>query len=115
MEGQQNAFDQYQEMAHTTSLNTKINGDEVLYPVLGLADEAGEVMGKFKKLYRDKNGVMDEEFKKMISKEIGDVIWYISELCTKLNLKLSDVANDNIRKLLDRKFRDKLHGSGDER
>jgi NTP pyrophosphatase (non-canonical NTP hydrolase) len=110
-----NAFNEYQQIAHTTSLNTKIGDNEVLYPVLGLADEAGEVMGKFKKLYRDKNGVIDEEFKKTISKEIGDCMWYIAEICTKLNIRLADVANENISKLLDRKNRDKIHGSGDER
>ena len=115
MDGQQNAFDEYQEIAHTTSLNTSVHGDEILYPVLGLADEAGEVVGKFKKLYRDKNGVIDEEFKKMVTKELGDCTWYLAEICTKLDIKLKDVANGNLAKLLDRKERNKLQGSGDER
>ena len=108
-------FDKYQEIAHSTSLNTSINGNEVIYPVLGLADEAGEVVGKFKKLYRDKNGVIDEEFKKVIIKELGDCAWYVAEICTKMNIKLSVVASENLKKLLDRKERNKLRGSGDER
>ena len=110
-----NEFDNYQKIAHSTSLNTDIGGNEVLYPVLGLADEAGEVMGKFKKLYRDKNGVIDEEFKSEVTGELSDVLWYLAEICTKLNIKLSDVAEQNIKKLLDRKARGKLQGSGDKR
>ena len=115
MDGQQNAFEEYQQIAHTTSLNTSVSGNKVIYPVLGLADEAGEVVGKFKKLFRDKNGVIDEEFKKVVSKETGDVLWYCAEICTQLGISLKDVADENISKLLSRKERNKLQGSGDER
>jgi len=80
-----------------------------------LVDEAGEVAGKIKKLYRDYDGVLTEEYKKEISKELGDVIWYLSQLCTKLGLSMEDVAQMNIDKLRSRLERNKITGDGDNR
>ena len=106
---------EYQEDAHSTSLNTDIRGDTVLYPVLGLANEAGEVAGKFKKLFRDKNGEYDEEFKEAITKELGDVFWYLAEVCTQLDIELEIVAYWNLVKLGKRQAEDKIKGDGDDR
>lgn len=108
-------FNKYQEKAHSTSLNTIIGGDTKLYPVLGLVGEAGEISEKFKKLYRDKKGIADKEFTDLLSKEIGDVLWYCSEICTQFNLSLNDVAKENIKKLFSRKERNVLNGNGDNR
>jgi NTP pyrophosphatase (non-canonical NTP hydrolase) len=109
------SFDEYQVLAHSTSQNTSINGDCVMYPVLGLGDEAGEVLGKFKKLFRDKGGKYTDEFRSDIKKELGDVLWYISEISTQLEIPLSEIAQGNINKLFDRKERNVINGSGDER
>ena len=108
-------FNEYQKKAATTSLNTKIGDCEFLYPVLGLANEAGEVCGKIKKLFRDKGGKVDEEFLKMIKAELGDVQWYLAETCTKFGLSLEEVAAENIDKLFSRKERGVIKGSGDTR
>ncbi len=108
-------FKEYQEKSKKTDLGTIVEKNEIVYYVLGLSDEAGEVAGKIKKLYRDKNGVIDEEYKKEIAKELGDVIWYLSQLCTKLGLSLEEVAEMNVKKLYDRMERDKLRGNGDNR
>ena len=108
-------FSKYQSQAHTTSLNTKIGNDSLIYPVLGLSNESGEVAGKFKKLFRDKNGIVDDEFKKIITGELGDVLWYLSEICSQLNISLDDIANHNIEKLFDRKNRNVIKGDGDIR
>jgi NTP pyrophosphatase (non-canonical NTP hydrolase) len=110
-----NGFDAYQEVAHSTSLNTDIHGDKVLYPALGLSDEAGEVAGKFKKLFRDKGGEYNLEFIKDIKKELGDVLWYIAEIATQLEIPLSHIAEENLDKLLSRKQRDQIQGDGDNR
>lgn len=64
-------FKTYQEQAVTTAIYGA--GSKVVYPALGLAGETGEVLEKVKKVLRDKNGVFDEESKKAIKKEIGDV------------------------------------------
>ena len=108
-------FNEYQERAHKTSLNTNINGSELIYPILGLVDEAGEVVGKVKKLFRDGAGIITDEFKNVMIKELGDVQWYLAETCTKLGISLDEIAVQNINKLESRKERGKLQGSGDNR
>ncbi|MDD3083697.1 MAG: nucleoside triphosphate pyrophosphohydrolase family protein [Candidatus ainarchaeum sp.] len=108
-------FKEYQEKSKKTDLGTIIEKSEIAYYALGLTDEAGEVAGKIKKLYRDKNGILDEEYKKEIAKELGDVIWYLSQLCTKLGLNFEEVADMNIQKLYNRMDRNKLKGNGDNR
>jgi NTP pyrophosphatase (non-canonical NTP hydrolase) len=108
-------FDEYQQKAHTTSFNTAIGGDTLLYPVLGLVGEAGEVAEKIKKLYRDKGGKIDSESMNLIAKELGDVCWYVSEICTQMDISLNAVVELNLEKLYNRSIRDALHGSGDNR
>jgi len=83
--------------------------------VLGLSDENGEVLGKFKKLLRDKRGVLTDEDKEEIIKELGDVLWYIATVSHLLGSSLEEVARKNNEKLLSRKQRDVLGGSGDNR
>ncbi len=85
------------------------------YPCLGLSEEAGELNGKFAKILRDKHGVISSKDKEAISKEIGDCCWMIAEICTVLDLKFEDVLKQNIAKLEDRKARNVLSGSGDNR
>jgi NTP pyrophosphatase (non-canonical NTP hydrolase) len=109
------SFNDYQVQAHKNSLNTSIHGDKLLYAAVGIGDEAGEVLGKFKKLYRDKKGVIDQEFKDALAKELGDVLWYIAEISTLLDMPLSHIADQNLEKCKGRKERGTLHGSGDSR
>ena len=90
-------------------------GSNNIYPTLGLVGEAGEVAEKVKKVIRDKNGIFDNESKLGIKKELGDVLWYISNLCTELNFNLDDVASQNLEKLKLRAARGKISGSGDDR
>lgn len=108
-------FDDYQKRALTTVLST---GDELkdrLHWVLGINGEAGEIAEKTKKIIRDKNGAMDEQDKTELGKEIGDVLWYLAVFSKHLGLSLDNVAAANLQKLADRKKRDVLKGSGDNR
>jgi NTP pyrophosphatase (non-canonical NTP hydrolase) len=52
---------------------------------------------------------------KEIAKEIGDVMWYMSQLCTKLGLSYEEVAQMNLDKLMSRLERGRITGSGDNR
>ena len=106
-------FNDYQEKAVATAIYGA--GNTIIYPALGLANEAGEVLGKIKKVLRDNNGEFTEETNKAIGAEIGDVLWYMAALCRDLNIQLDDVANSNIEKLLDRQKRNVIQGSGDNR
>ena len=83
--------------------------------MLGLVGEAGETADKVKKVLRDKDGVVSEEDKKEIAKELGDVIWYVASIARYLDVPFSEVAKMNIEKLSSRKERNKLHGAGDNR
>ena len=99
---------------HFKTVNVKNKCDWV-YPALGLSEEAGEVCGKFAKIIRDKDGELTDFDKQEISKELGDCLWMIAEICTILGLKLHEVMEQNIIKLESRKQRNVLSGSGDNR
>lgn len=86
-----------------------------LEKVLGLAGEAGETADKFKKILRDKNGVISEEDRAAVVKELGDVLWYVAAIARYLEVPLSEVAAGNIKKLEGRVQRGTMHGEGDER
>tara|TARA_R110000824_G_scaffold2558_2_gene11731 strand:+ start:15125 stop:15466 length:342 start_codon:yes stop_codon:yes gene_type:complete len=107
-------FDLYQDKADETAIYPN-KGDNLYYPALGLAGEAGEVCEKVKKIMRDKGGVLSEADALEISKELGDVLWYLSAIACEINVALSTVAEDNIDKLQSRKERGRLQGSGDNR
>ena len=47
--------------------------------------------------------------------ELGDVLWYLTQICTELGLTLQEVASANVEKLYSRLERDQIHGEGDER
>jgi NTP pyrophosphatase (non-canonical NTP hydrolase) len=109
-------FDGYSKVADTTAVypgSGEITG--LCYAALGLNGEAGEVAEKVKKLIRDKGGVVDDEFRAQVQKELGDVLWYLNALCKELDLNLEDAAQGNLEKLLSRKARGVLKGSGDNR
>lgn len=120
---------EYQNKAHAFAAY----GDNAMYPALGLAEEAGEVCGKIAKfirknmgfqpatVYRDDRSITDywnaknEQFRKDLSKELGDVMWMVAELCTVYGLDLGEVMAENIEKLEDRLNRGVIVGEGDNR
>lgn len=104
----------YQKISRKTAQYPDI-GLPLVYPAIGLADEAGEVLGKVKKLFRDHDGIVTDEFRDAIKKEAGDVLWYLAQLCTELGLKMDDVAMENLTKLQSRAERGVIQGDGDER
>lgn len=106
----------YQELANETAVYPNRNSfNGLLYCILGLNGETGEVTEKIKKIMRDQNGIIAQVDKIEIEKELGDVLWYLSQICSELKLNLEDVAKLNIDKLFSRKERGVLHGSGDNR
>lgn len=107
-------FGEYQVAAGRTALYPKGEHGWV-YPALGLANEAGEVAGKLKKVLRDNNGVVDAERKETIAAELGDVLWYVAQVATELDLEMDAIAAANIAKLASRAERGALKGDGDKR
>jgi len=101
------------------------------YPFLGLAEEAGEVLGKLAKYTRVEHteaghairvaGMPDalrtttKALRADLIKELGDVLWMVQQCATEINIDLDEVAKANINKLTDRKTRGVIVGSGDNR
>lgn len=106
-------FKEYQALTITTAIYPRDRALE--YLGLGLASEAGEVAGKIKKVIRDSDGIVTELARNSLFQELGDVLWYVSELCNELEIDMETVANYNISKLKSRQTRNVLGGEGDNR
>ncbi len=107
-------FDWYQAQSFATWGVIETN-HPIVYPTLGLTNEAGELAGKVKKIFRDRNGQITEADREALKGELGDVLWYLTQICTQLDLSLAEVAQANIAKLSSRRERGKIGGDGDDR
>ncbi len=107
-------FSEYQRKTRKTAIYPN-QGKNFIYPTLGLTGEAGEVAEKIKKIIRDKDSKLENKTIKEIEKELGDVLWYLSQLATELGLSLEKIAYENLKKLYSRKKRGKIKGRGDNR
>ncbi|MFN0069927.1 MAG: nucleoside triphosphate pyrophosphohydrolase family protein [Chloroflexota bacterium] len=107
-------FAEYQHESRKT-WNLVETDHPIVYPTLGLVNEAGEVAGKIKKIFRDKGGQISEDDREALKLELGDVLWYMAQICTELDITLDDVAQANIEKLQSRYERNTIHGDGDHR
>lgn len=110
-------FDEYQKEASKTSIYPKENA--IYYLTLGFVGEAGELANKVKKIIRDDRQMdlsnLTKEKKEELIMELGDSLWYASQIAEKLGYGLGDVAEKNLEKLADRFKRGKISGSGDKR
>lgn len=107
-------FSTYQRESRKTALSV-LPEYPILYPTLGLVNEAGELAGKVKKIFRDKAGMVGEPEREALKQELGDVLWYLAQICTELDLPLEEVASANLTKLFDRQSRNAIRGDGDNR
>lgn len=108
-------FDEYQKRALTTVISQNDSFKDALHWVLGINGEAGEVAEKVKKIIRDKNGEINDEDKKELAKELGDVLWYLAVFAHDLGFSFETVAQQNLDKLQSRQKRGVLGGAGDNR
>lgn len=92
-----------------------VNHPGLIEKIFGLAGEAGEVTDKFKKVLRDKDGKLTEEEVGEITKELGDVLWYVASIARYLDVSLEQIAENNLAKLESRFNRGKVGGAGDNR
>ena len=91
-------FEEYQSEASQTALYPR-RFENLEYPTLGLAGEAGEVANIVKKIQRDQGGVINDEIRGKLKDELGDVLWYISACADELGLTLTEIAEFNVQKL----------------
>lgn len=86
---------------------------DLIYAVMGLNEEAGEVAGKFAKWRRD--GTDMDKLRQDVIKELGDCLWMIAAIASDLGVPLEEVASMNIEKLSSRLSRNVISGTGDNR
>jgi NTP pyrophosphatase (non-canonical NTP hydrolase) len=96
-------FDYYQDAASGTdqfAASHTGSDDGLMIPLLGLAGETGTLLAEFKKKIRD--GESYEGFHSRAEEELGDVLWYLSNIASRLNLSLSEIASKNLHKTQER-------------
>ena len=106
----------YQEKAWSYALPSAQNSS-YLFP--GIAAEVGELCGVQAKFVRDNPISTDmfswEKRQEALKKELGDVLWFVAGIASNHYWKLEDIARMNIDKLEDRRQRNVIQGSGDNR
>lgn len=107
-------LNEYQARAAITT-GTKEGYLRLLYSAAKLSGEAGEVTEKIAKAYRDDNEVITPDRRAAILLELGDNLWYLSDIALRLGYTLSEVADANIAKIRSRQERGTMHGDGDNR
>lgn len=118
-----NSFDEYQDFTRATAIFPDNSG--IVYCALKLNGEAGEVAEKVGKFARDKaRGLSNDAFYShpdnpetidALVLELGDVLWYVAQLADQMGVPLSTVVERNREKLLSRRARNVISGSGDMR
>lgn len=85
---------EYQELARGTQNNELNFTEKESHALHGLSGEVGEIHSLYQKVYQghalDYNKVIDE---------MGDLLWFISELADAICVSLDYVASHNIEKL----------------
>ena len=97
--------------AYATSTAVYPDKYAIVYPVLGLAGEAGEAAGKLSKHLRG-DGPLDKE---AMALELGDCLWFISQAALDLGYTLEEIAEMNVAKLMKRAAEGTIKGTGDNR
>lgn len=94
-------FKEYQSQAvNTDQTQDKDEKDKIIIPLLGLISEAGSLLTEYKKKLRDGNAY--QNFQEGVKEELGDLLWYVSNVATKFDLQLEDIAEDNLKKCKER-------------
>jgi NTP pyrophosphatase (non-canonical NTP hydrolase) len=93
-------LNEFQREANRTDQRPGKGEGALLFPVIGLASEIGSLVRHVKKRLRD--GDAHELFSDEVAEELGDVMWYVANLATKLELDLDEIATRNLRKVTGR-------------
>ena len=106
-------LEEYQEFVDTTWLNADTPALNELRIMCGLIGELGEIAEKTKKYLRD--GGDPDKYREEVTKEFGDLLYYIAKYANFLDIELNDVIVANVFKLTERKEKGNIKGSGDNR
>lgn len=107
-------FSNYQNQAKRTAIYPATHSIiGLMYVVLGLTGECGEIANDIKKTVRDDKGVLSVERSNHLIDELGDVLWYAAMLCYELDTTLETVALRNLAKLRKRQRDNTLRDNED--
>ena len=106
-------FNEYQQQADVFAKDNARNIHLYLLP--GLAGEVGELCSLYAKHWRDEGHKSEPLDWEKVKKELGDILWFVSEIAFREGISLLDVAETNIAKLASRQQRGTIGGSGDNR
>jgi NTP pyrophosphatase (non-canonical NTP hydrolase) len=90
----------YQDAVSQTDCLGEDGAESLMVPLLGLAGEVGELQNECKKAIRD--GDAANLYRARFAEELGDVLWYVANLATKLGFDLNEIAEQNLDKARDR-------------
>lgn len=93
-------FSEYQRRAAETDVVEGGSEQALIVPLLGLAGEVGSLLAEYKKRLRD--GESHTDFKARVAEDIGDLLWYSSNVASKFDLNLEDIAEQNLKKTFER-------------
>ena len=93
-------LDEYQRRANLTDQRPGRDDAALVFPLMGLASEVGSLLNQYKKRVRD--GEAHSLFSDRIAEELGDVMWYVSNLASKLDLSLESLAHLNLKRIGER-------------
>jgi len=107
--------EEYQAFTKTTAVYPAGGISGMDYLMLWIAAEAGEVAGKYAKYKRGDYMDSADKLHEDISKEIGDILWFISQYCNDTKTTIGALMEMNAAKLKSRQQRGTLQGNGDDR
>ena len=96
----------YQKQARNYQDKEYGQAGKILDAILGIVSEAGEVAHVVREMNVEdlcrstiyRTGAVEKARRELIL-ELGDVLWYVSEMCDALGVEIEDVMAENIRKL----------------
>ncbi len=89
-------FNTYQERAKATARTGPSEDKGLMIALLGLSGEVGQLQSEYKKHLRD--GDCHTLFRDRFVEEMGDVLWYLSDVATKFGFTLEEIAERNLAK-----------------
>jgi NTP pyrophosphatase (non-canonical NTP hydrolase) len=90
-------FEKYQMESRKSAVYAQDN--KVIRVALGLSAECGEVVEQIRNRYNINADYQNIEFKKRIKKELGDLLWYFSNLCSDMSMSMEEIAEDNLKRI----------------
>ena len=87
-------FNEFVDCAKRTINYNLTNSEKLHHALFGISGECGEISSIFQKMLQG-HPYSEEQLRG----QIGDLLWFVSELCFVIGIELDDVAKENVEKL----------------